>query len=102
MIRPPPKSTPFPFTTLFRSLQRNAVLGKEHKMDHRQTLISTGEHIYAVRKLGESYTAEENLKAVDLARAAGRGKRSEEHPPTLQSKSHSLSRHLTEKTITNM
>jgi hypothetical protein len=42
-------------------------------MDKRQTLISSGEHIYAVRKLGDSYSPDEYLEAVDLARASGAG-----------------------------
>jgi hypothetical protein len=36
-------------------------------------LTSSGEHIFAVRKLGDSYTAEEYLEAVEDARAARRG-----------------------------
>jgi hypothetical protein len=44
-------------------------------MDHRQTLVSSGEHIYAVCKLGDSYSVAEYLEAVDLARAAGAGER---------------------------
>jgi hypothetical protein len=39
----------------------------------RATLISSGEHIAAVCKLGDNYTAEEYLEAVDLARTAGAG-----------------------------
>jgi hypothetical protein len=38
----------------------------------RATLISSGEHIAAVCKLGDNYTAEEYLEAVDLARTAAR------------------------------
>jgi hypothetical protein len=45
-------------------------------MDQRKTLISSGEHLAAVLKLGgDSYTAEEYLEAVDLARARGAGER---------------------------
>lgn len=39
----------------------------------RATLVSSGEHIYAVRRLGDSYTTEEYLAAVQDARDAGAG-----------------------------
>lgn len=44
-------------------------------MDQRQTLISSGVHIGAVRRLGETYSTEEYLGAVEAARAAGDGER---------------------------
>jgi hypothetical protein len=44
-------------------------------MDHRQTLISSGQHIGAVRRLGETYSTEEYLAAVEAARDAGDGER---------------------------
>jgi len=40
---------------------------------NRQTLVSSGEHIYAVRRLGETYSVEAYLEAVELARDAGEG-----------------------------
>jgi hypothetical protein len=39
----------------------------------RETLISTGVHIGAIRRLGSSYTADEYLRAVEAARDAGDG-----------------------------
>jgi hypothetical protein len=39
----------------------------------RVQLVSTGEHVYAIRRLGDSYTAEEYLRAVKAARDAGDG-----------------------------
>jgi hypothetical protein len=39
----------------------------------RATLISSGEHLAAVCKLGDNYSPEEYLEAVDLARTAGAG-----------------------------
>src|SRR5438552_9461554 len=35
MIRPPPRSTLFPYTTLFRSAPRGASPGAAHHRDHR-------------------------------------------------------------------
>lgn len=44
-------------------------------MDKRQTLISSGQHIGAVRRLGETYSTEEYLVAVEAARDARDGER---------------------------
>jgi hypothetical protein len=40
---------------------------------HRQQLISSGEHVHAIRKLGSSYSAEDYLQAVSEARELGAG-----------------------------
>ena len=42
-------------------------------MDARKTLISSGVHIGAIRRLGDSYSADEYLAAVEAAQAAGDG-----------------------------
>ena len=42
---------------------------------HRATLVSTGEHIGAIRRLGETYSVAEYLTAVEAARDAGDGER---------------------------
>jgi hypothetical protein len=42
---------------------------------NRNHLISAGEHIYAVRKLGDTYSPEQYLEAVELARAGKAGER---------------------------
>jgi hypothetical protein len=42
-------------------------------MDHRQTLISSGVHIGAERRLGSSYTNAEYVQAAEAATAAGDG-----------------------------
>jgi hypothetical protein len=39
----------------------------------RATLISSGEHIHAVCRLGPTYSAEQYLEAVELAREVGAG-----------------------------
>src|SRR5258708_20728555 len=68
MIRRPPRSTLFPYTTLFRSLRKTAV--------------------DAVRR------AEDDL---DVARKLEKGGRSEEHTSELQSPDHLVCRLLLEK-----
>src|SRR5437870_10811315 len=71
MIRPPPRSTLFPYTTLFRS---------KAKGQTRKRRLATIRFRYLV----------ENL-------AAGRSKRSEEHTSELQSRGHLVCRLLLEK-----
>jgi len=44
-------------------------------MDQRQTFISTGQHIGATRRLGETYSNQEYLAAVEAASLAGDGER---------------------------
>src|SRR3989442_11082430 len=78
MIRRPPRSTLFPYTTLFRSLERHAL----RRAAHRQL----------VREL------EQREGGLDLmiARAVAR-ERSEEHTSELQSRPHLVCRLLLEK-----
>jgi hypothetical protein len=44
-------------------------------MDIRRSLVSSGEHVGALRRLGETYSTEEYLVAVEAARDAGDGDR---------------------------
>src|SRR5262245_62262564 len=83
MIRPPPRSTLFPYTTLFRSVGR-APFG-DHRQDaevHEQIPVAV-EHHRAV--LGSRQ------------REAERDRRSEEHTSELQSLRHLVCRLLLEK-----
>src|SRR5688572_32885162 len=76
MIRRPPRSTLFPYTTLFRSPLAPSPLGPEHL-----------EHLTFSRS-----------RCLDDARAAGRlSGRSEEHTSELQSQSNLVCRLLLEK-----
>src|SRR3989442_5999821 len=72
MIRRPPRSTLFPYTTLFRSVARAAAPGVEHH-EHR----------------------------VEAALGALHGLRSEEHTSELQSRPHLVCRLLLEKKKTS-
>src|SRR5689334_24833112 len=89
MIRRPPRSTLFPYTTLFRSLGRRGeqsagavALGRDRRRDH-DLAGAAGE------RTGE----------VDRVRAPGHrpGGRSEEHTSELQSQFHLVCRLLLEK-----
>src|SRR3712207_8204164 len=97
MIRRPPRSTLFPYTTLFRSLGRSPCPDREAKTTparhrHRSPLPSMGMvHGWKERELA-------------LAIAAGRGaprRRSEEHTSELQSRQYLVCRLLLEKKKTS-
>src|SRR2546427_9184008 len=81
MIRRPPRSTLFPYTTLFRSL-----LLRQHPAD------GALDELHAARPVE---TAEEDLFEGGVG--GGRGHRSEEHTSELQSQSNLVCRLLLEK-----
>src|SRR2546422_4770698 len=84
MIRRPPRSTLFPYTTLFRSYRST--------LDGRLLAVNPA----LVRMLG--YDSEEQLLAVNLARDVyADTARSEEHTSELQSRLHLVCRLLLEK-----
>src|SRR2546422_2959384 len=80
MIRRPPRSTLFPYTTLFRSME------------------SRGITIRPLRQLtGSTEFSEVFLDAMRVPRAHVVGERSEEHTSELQSRLHLVCRLLLEK-----
>src|SRR2546423_10949618 len=82
MIRRPPRSTLFPYTTLFRSLH-----------DHR-VRVMVHQHVEETPGV---------LAAIRVPVALGQGKRrSEEHTSELQSLAYLVCRLLLEKTIGNV
>src|SRR5258708_26446847 len=83
MIRRPPRSTLFPYTTLFRSVQRL----RRSVIDH----AALGQAQHAVTELPRVV----HLVQVDYAREFG--DRSEEHTSELQSPDHLVCRLLLEK-----
>src|SRR2546429_5780021 len=87
MIRRPPRSTLFPYTTLFRSLTVEDRLNEEV----RQILVERQDEM---RSNGVSY--QEMYKKVKQHLARDR-KRSEEHTSELQSRLHLVCRLLLEK-----
>src|SRR3712207_7813931 len=86
MIRRPPRSTLFPYTTLFRSLRRHP-LEVEGRHRHRRRQ----ERGLDVQR---DQQAEEQRRG---ARVAGVGIRSEEHTSELQSRQYLVCRLLLEK-----
>src|SRR3712207_7136026 len=97
MIRRPPRSTLFPYTTLFRSGGAHrahgvdaAAAGPVGQLD-ALALAREGDHVVA-----DHVPAPERREA-DVARAAGAGVRSEEHTSELQSRQYLVCRLLLEK-----
>src|SRR3989449_1556833 len=95
MIRRPPRSTLFPYTTLFRSLRGRAHHGREHRdLDGR---VVRRDARAAVRVLATPQQTR------DGAGEGGGGdrERSEEHTSELQSRLHLVCRLLLEKKKNN-
>src|SRR5438477_8557851 len=57
MSRPPPRSTLFPYTTLFRSLDRAAIADER---DEHGVCARVAKRVAAPRRLGESLRSEEH------------------------------------------
>src|SRR2546430_12587611 len=92
MIRRPPRSTLFPYTTLFRSLEAESFKAKAGQVMH----VHTGKSRVVVAGLGPR--AEMTLEVLRRGAAAAlRRARSEEHTSELQSQSNLVCRLLLEK-----
>src|SRR3989442_10872507 len=87
MIRRPPRSTLFPYTTLFRSADDEAKMADAEALGHQAIL---GQHHVIVIVFGE-YNYD------DMVLAQYRLVRSEEHTSELQSRPHLVCRLLLEK-----
>src|SRR3712207_7326572 len=90
MIRRPPRSTLFPYTTLFRSAEQDltalglALERGAHPVDERQVALEVRDEARDVRELGE-------------LGERGAALRSEEHTSELQSRQYLVCRLLLEK-----
>src|SRR4051812_49991487 len=91
MMRPPPRSTLFPYTTLFRSQVLGAAARPE--LDRRRV----EPRIEAARDLGDGVDEAVDVGAHHLDRKARRVLRSEEHTSELQSHVNLVCRLLLEK-----
>src|SRR3989442_5679272 len=85
MIRRPPRSTLFPYTTLFRSLPRSAISAAS-------LLLSAIKHSGSYPRILDN-----EMRFVSLRRAGQSLERSEEHTSELQSRPHLVCRLLLEK-----
>src|SRR5438874_8090120 len=97
MIRRPPRSTLFPYTTLFRSIQKSAA-GSGGRAGRAQTRSGDGEgwgrDRVRVAPLRSGFADDQRAAAVA---GAGRMSRSEEHTSELQSRRDLVCRLLLEK-----
>src|SRR3712207_7073454 len=95
MIRRPPRSTLFPYTTLFRSERARAAgllhLGHDLVLDERRAL---GDRVLGRRCRGLAHHRPQDL---DRGLADGLLQRSEEHTSELQSRQYLVCRLLLEK-----
>src|SRR5687767_15275940 len=90
MIRPPPRSTLFPYTTLFRSVVAQVALAARHRLVRQ--VPADDDHARRVRH-GRLAAA----PAQRLAARVGVDQRSEEHTSELQSLAYLVCRLLLEK-----
>src|SRR3989449_4599424 len=103
MIRRPPRSTLFPYTTLFRSRSRKVSdqnsKGVEYLMKKNKVTVVKGAGVLQPgRKVKVGNDTYEAKKAVLIATGSRvKGLRSEEHTSELQSRLHLVCRLLLEK-----
>src|SRR3712207_7249142 len=102
MIRRPPRSTLFPYTTLFRSNQRHALLGGD-ALDRVGVWVEVGVYAVVLAETAAGERGEEDglraggARLLDVARdVRGVGRRSEEHTSELQSRQYLVCRLLLE------
>src|SRR3712207_7394280 len=98
MIRRPPRSTRFPYATLFRSRDDDLRPTVAHLVERRHHLADVG-------RLAQEHVRDVGAEADALRLARGRREdrerilpRSEEHTPELQSRQYLVCRLLLEKT----
>src|SRR3712207_8586615 len=95
MIRRPPRSTLFPYTTLFRSFVRN-ILSEDYITSKRAMGISKRKILYS-HALKNAAPPIITVIAQSLAASFGGSIRSEEHTSELQSRQYLVCRLLLEK-----
>src|SRR5439155_19962916 len=98
MIRRPPRSTLFPYTTLFRSLAQAAQAAAALKsLGEKDSAVATKLISTSEMKNAGRATPEATAQTVLWAAAAAQSTRSEEHTSELQSRGHLVCRLLLEK-----
>src|SRR5256885_10730624 len=95
MIRRPPRSTLFPYTTLFRSLIASRVLGIEDSVSIMKQVLAGLSHAHKAGIIHRDIKPE-NILIHERAKTAGFGG-SEENTPELQSPCKIVCRLLLEK-----
>src|SRR3712207_8751779 len=95
MIRRPPRSTLFPYTTLFRSVVGEQALGLFELAEHGGLL--RGDRARALFEVGRGRVGVGEKAAHRVERALALARRSEEHTSELQSRQYLVCRLLLEK-----
>src|SRR3712207_7812637 len=94
MIRRPPRSTLFPYTTLFRS-ERRLDVGRQHPPQGRDAVEEPGHDVGRLAVAGGAHLAVAAVRPRQLPAVAEA--RSEEHTSELQSRQYLVCRLLLEK-----
>src|SRR5690348_17409385 len=99
MLRRPPRSTLFPYTTLFRSLSMTDALAQSPNTGFVKLMETTGVApvVDMAVRLGMRSLAEPGPDGVSIADTVREQNRSEEHTSELQSPVHLVCRLLLEK-----
>src|SRR3712207_7683141 len=98
MIRRPPRSTLFPYTTLFRSninLGPTPVTGGRFRVEIQQYMIGTDNHLKV--KVWGRHLNDSIYRCIKLEYGLAKNARSEEHTSELQSRQYLVCRLLLEK-----
>src|SRR3712207_6847284 len=90
MIRHPPRSTLFPYTTLFRS--RDALVGTGFR-----ELLAPGDRIFYETHYAPLLQMQDEVREIAATLVSPRGRRSEEHTSELQSRQYLACRLLLDK-----
>src|SRR3712207_6870516 len=93
MIRRPPRSTLFPYTTLFRSIEPEVVVLRVE--DHRHPLVYWGNDVVGIS--GYDGGRADLLAVFPTLPQSCKSERSEEHTSELQSRQYLVCRLLLEK-----
>src|SRR2546430_9468598 len=102
MIRRPPRSTLFPYTTLFRSLQPLRRLHESFRDDPSRVRVHHGIQVARVEREISQAEVPARMCRDDAPREPLRLQRSEEHTSELQSQSNLVCRLLLEKNKTRL
>src|SRR3712207_6940969 len=95
MIRRPPRSTLFPYTTLFRSKRVDRSFPDPARRSGSCTVLGRAAKVRS--RAGGGSRVEQRVRVAATARSRGRGARSEEHTSELQSRQYLVCRLLLEK-----
>src|SRR5688572_31704373 len=101
MVRRPPRSTLFPYTTLFRSLARSRIMSEPAAGERELTDTEKRENVVRLAFDGDPKRLDAFVQLIKDFVPENTGVRSEEHTSELQSQSNLVCRLLLEKKKNN-